>query len=722
MPIERIIGIDFGTSTSVVKIKSYKDNIPMESKDMSDYVRFDNKDSLPTLVYKTVEDTCLVGYEAVNAAVKGTLYQNFKLDLVSEDEQLRKEAIELTKIFFNYLYKTYNEQSSYFPSCHKESTYISYPAKWPKELINLMVEIAKEEGFKNVTGIDEPTAAMYAVMILEIEKLQDSGLVKYGDNANILMIDMGAGTTDLALCKYKFDNEHRVEIINTWPKAGDKILFGGREIDIILCDYIKKYLIECGLPSTKNFNEKYMDKCKAWKESNLSPIFKNSDGVVKYCGFIDTLLGMLGVDNDFPPMDRKDFESLIKEYMEQYPQLINGCMKASEEKYGFKSSDLDFIILTGGHSQWYFVNDILEGRLNKYGEVKLPKIQSHPQSVIRLSRPQETVALGLVYQRLAITVRKPEGSSESTDIGSGSGSASTSGDVSKKGFTTGNITNRALAVQHEDFIYYKNQFPDKKWGDGCIFKIHKHGREGIKLVGEVCDYFDVVQDWVYYVTSKTYAISKVRIDGSQKTQLMASQPKPVNFIKVVDDWVYYKYNLDELYRMRTDGREKTLLETSGCDFPNIVDGWIYYRRSKENGKLYKMRTDGSSKTKLYNYNCYHINVENGWIYFTDGGNDRLYKIRTDGCALTKLSNVPCFWINVVDGWIYFRKGQAYNSWYKMRTDGSSLTMLSNDSIFCLNIAGDWIYYMAVTKKNKSGPDETELYRMRINGTDKERVI
>lgn len=394
MLVERIIGIDFGTSTSVVKVKTYKDNESLGSKNAVEYVHFDNKDSLPTLVYKTVEGKYLIGYEAENAAVKGTLYHNFKLNLISPDEVLRSEAIAYTKIFFKYMYEAYDSQRSHFPACDIETTYVSYPAKWPEELRDLMISIAAGAGFKNVKGLDEPTAAIQTVMVQESEKLA----LNSQDSADILMIDMGAGTTDLVLCRYTPYDEKHIKVLNTWPKSDSKYLFGGREVDEALSEYIKAYLIDCGLPNTKNFNERYIDKCKIWKETNLSPIFKDANGIVKYCGFVDTILAMLDIDKDFPPISRNAFEDMLSGYISQFPKLIEDCM----EDIGYDAGQLDYVILTGGHSQWYFTSEILEGKLTRFGTPKLPKIAKDSKRIIKLSRPQETVALGLVYQKIAI--------------------------------------------------------------------------------------------------------------------------------------------------------------------------------------------------------------------------------------------------------------------------------------------------------------------------------
>ncbi len=394
MAVERIIGIDFGTSTSVVKVKTYDDGKPIGPREMSDYVRFNNKASLPTLVYQTEDGYYLVGDEAKSAAVRGTLYQNFKLGLIEEDPDVRKQAVYHTGIFLKHLGDAYNDQKSYFPACDIETTYVSYPVKWSRELVQTMIDLAREAGFKNVKGLDEPTAAIQTVLVQESSKLQ----LNENNCADLLMIDMGAGTTDLVLCRYSPYEDQTVTLLNMWPKVGHGGLFGGREVDEKLCDYVKGYLMQCGLPNTNNFKRDYLNECKAWKEANVSPTFKDKGGIVRYCGFINALLTMLNVDAEFPPLSRDTFETMLYDNICQFVRMINDCLLDA----GYDGTNLDYVILTGGHCQWYFTNEILDGSLQKFGRLSLPKLQAEKERIIKLSLPQETVALGLVYQGIVI--------------------------------------------------------------------------------------------------------------------------------------------------------------------------------------------------------------------------------------------------------------------------------------------------------------------------------
>ena len=397
MAISRVIGIDFGTSTSLMKVKTYEHNKSVGAEELSDYVRFDGtNDTVPTLIcYDETYKEYLIGHQAAANSSQGKLISNFKLDLFNEDESTREEALKYVKMFFEHLYEVYNSQRSSFPKCDEEVTYVSYPVKWTNELAGKMLEIAEKAGFQNVHGMDEASAAIHAVWIQQRDVLNKLN----ADTGNILLIDMGAGTTDLALCKYSA-GEKDVEIINTWPQSDQKILFGGREIDESLWEYIKNYLKDCGIPDIQN-EKRYLPGCKAWKESNVSPALGRNRAESR-CGFIQPFLALVE-PKPFPPIDRAVFEKMLEGYLKQFPDLVNGILDNTSE---YKHADIDLVIFAGGHSQWYFTDDMINGIMTAYGIIDLPKIKSDPWRVIKLARPHESVALGMVYQPISADVQR----------------------------------------------------------------------------------------------------------------------------------------------------------------------------------------------------------------------------------------------------------------------------------------------------------------------------
>jgi molecular chaperone DnaK (HSP70) len=367
--IERIIGIDFGTSTTVVRVKTYIEGEPEGSDLYVLPVKFDGQDTLPTLVFwDDVYQEYLIGYEAENMAGNGTgtLFRNFKMDLLSPDAQARENAASLTGRFFRHIYQAYSHEQDHFTPCDSVTTYVSYPAKWPKDVAAFMIDIASDAGFENVKGVDEPSAAIYTVLSQKAADLQKLG----GNSLNVLIVDMGAGTTDLALCRYDL-GENSVEIINTWPGADGGAYFGGREIDEALWSYVKGYIGSCGIPAIED-EIPYLPKSKAWKESSVSPALRKERPVTS-CAFISSLFHHLGgQEKPFPPIDRSVLEEMLKGYLYQLPALVSDMMANTP---GVAPEEVDLVILTGGHSQWYFADDMLSGMMSKYGTVDFPRIR-----------------------------------------------------------------------------------------------------------------------------------------------------------------------------------------------------------------------------------------------------------------------------------------------------------------------------------------------------------
>lgn len=397
MPTERIIGIDFGTSTSLVKVKTYRDGKPVDGDPTSTQaVEFDNgRTTAPTLI-RFLETEEYFGQEAISPKVGSTLCKNFKLDLQSPDAAAKAQAQELTRKFFRFLYEQYSGQSTRFGQFDTERTLVSYPAKWARETREFMLQAARDAGFRNVSGMDEPTAALYTVMVQESARLVQQGYLTAGKAAYVLMIDMGAGTTDLALCKYTPGGRNR--IIDTWPPAESAVLFGGREMDELLIQYLVNYLKRCDVPErmVSNFEKQNLEACKAWKEDTVSATLKNDKSVAD-CAFVTNLLMMTGeAPPPFPAIDRAVLEDYCKDYIGRYAELIAGAMAhARQADPDFNAGDLSLAVLTGGHSQWYFASDMLCCSMPGYeGGVG---VRLSADQVVTLRPPQHTVSSGLVF-------------------------------------------------------------------------------------------------------------------------------------------------------------------------------------------------------------------------------------------------------------------------------------------------------------------------------------
>lgn len=397
MSVERIIGIDFGTSTSLVKVKSYRDGQPVDGDPTSTQaVEFDNgRVTTPTLI-RFAGGAEYYGQDAVSPKLDSTLCKNFKLDLQSPDPAAKAQAQELTRKFFRFLYEQYSWQSTRFGQFDAERTLVSYPAKWKPETREFMLQAARDAGFQHVSGMDEPTAALYTVMVQESARLVQQGYLTAGKPAYVLMIDMGAGTTDLALCRYTPGGQNR--IIDTWPPAESKVLFGGREMDELLIRYLVDYLKRCGTPEkmVANVEKNNLEDCKAWKENSVSSALARG-AAADECAFVTSMLMWAGgIAAPFPAIDRAVLEDYCRDYIGRYAELIAGAMAhARQVAPEFDAGDLTLAVLTGGHSQWYFAKDMLCCTLPGYeGGVG---VRLSANQVVTLKPPQHTVSSGLVF-------------------------------------------------------------------------------------------------------------------------------------------------------------------------------------------------------------------------------------------------------------------------------------------------------------------------------------
>lgn len=296
-----------------------------------------------------------------------------------------------------------------------------------------------------------------------------------------------------------------------------------------------------------------------------------------------------------------------------------------------------------------------------------------------------------------------------------------------------------------DWIYYLHN------GDNFFYRARLDGNEVTKVTDElICD-FQVVDQWIYYnkwsnSPSEIQRIFKMKLDGTCKTKVNSDESHNIN----IDDtgWIYYSNYSDgfNLYKIKCDGTKRTKINDEYTSNINISGEWIYYESNGHYGnEQFRIKKDGSQKEKIskkYKLNSNVINLEEnydvsvsdtvmgntnsnihnegiaaiqkGWIYYNNSSDkNSLYRIKEDGTLKQKISDDKPTYINVIGERVYYNfKGNIYS----IRTNGQDKKLLENGRVSELLVAGDTIYYLL-------GRDSyNEIYKMKIDGTNKERVM
>lgn len=404
--MNRRIGIDFGTSTTVFAYKDY-DKKGNTSNRTPKLLELGGRVMFPTIVFEPEGGAARVyGFDAEEESriADGILYTNFKMDLMSGERH--DKACELIKGYFRYLRDIYKEDCSRIGIADEEETWLSYPAAWPEHIQQKMQEMAQEAGFVNVHILDEPTAAINSVLYQCKDQLWDFRLLEMGEAVNVLMIDMGAGTTDLVVCRFILGNSKPVERLLIWPPADSNDYFGGREIDEYLTDYCMEYC------EKHNYYERDFQKMKKrmsrnikkWKEGEFFRALQ-TERKPPVPEIVESNVPDISEKKDFQIVDRKSFEAMLGELLETFPKMILDCaVELRSRDNGFDLfTETDLVILTGGNSAWYFIDEYLSGKRDSaVGKVGFTRLMEQPQRLLRMGKPQQTVAYGLALNEKVI--------------------------------------------------------------------------------------------------------------------------------------------------------------------------------------------------------------------------------------------------------------------------------------------------------------------------------
>lgn len=223
-------------------------------------------------------------------------------------------------------------------------------------------------------------------------------------------------------------------------------------------------------------------------------------------------------------------------------------------------------------------------------------------------------------------------------------------------------------------------------------------------------------DWIYYVqydpTANTpmapdnSSIYKMKSDGSNKTKLITVYAFNLN---IKGDWLYYINCTDrKIYRVKTDGsNNQQISNITALNDMIIVGDWIYF--VDYSGFLMKINLDGSYYDSLWGVPRYFV-VSGNTVYFTNlGDDDSIWSTNPN----EKINDEPSFNINIYRDNIYFIDS-TFNI-CSININGGNKTILGNDKTnYSIIVDEGWIYY-----NNKN--DNNKLYKMKVDATSRVKV-
>ncbi|UXI00025.1 Hsp70 family protein [Photobacterium sp. TY1-4] len=184
------------------------------------------------------------------------------LPLNSPEEVTKASPLDATQQYLAHLAAAWNHQHPDTPLFDQDVT-ITVPASFDPAARDLTAEAARNVGFKHMTLLEEPQAAVYSWLKNNEESWRDQ--VSVGDV--ILVVDIGGGTTDLSLVAV---TEEEGNLVLNRVAVGDHILLGGDNMDLALAYRLKAKLAQEGKQLQPWQIQAITHACRDAKEALLS--------------------------------------------------------------------------------------------------------------------------------------------------------------------------------------------------------------------------------------------------------------------------------------------------------------------------------------------------------------------------------------------------------------------------------------------------------------------
>ncbi|MCS6955892.1 MAG: Hsp70 family protein, partial [Candidatus Calescibacterium sp.] len=424
------IGIDFGTSTTVVSIATIDKNTraikaePIWIKQKLSDGAIVTSEKIPSAI-ALYNNSILVGQGAADLKYKlekgKNVWFSFKMELGADlgpiyyNTQLDKNTPypiytpkDAAKVFFQYLKSQIDKYVAEKNLPQNLEFAVSIPASFEANQRKDLVEALEQSGMKisNQSLIDEPNAAFLNFIQVSENELNPL-ILPENDNTKILVFDFGAGTCDISILEIgqdikgiysknlaisKFERlggddidwliAYRYLLVSLLQENGKKesefrtsekkriithLLKTAEQLKIMICENIALQMTNRILPAN------------AWSKNKVSinvPIEIDTrkgllvleESSLSYEEFHEVMKVFLNIDSSKPYR----IESMDREFVSIFNPIQSALKKASLSK-----KDIDYVLLIGGSSKNPYVQFALKEYF-KDSELLVPRdLQTH---------------------------------------------------------------------------------------------------------------------------------------------------------------------------------------------------------------------------------------------------------------------------------------------------------------------------------------------------------
>jgi molecular chaperone DnaK len=343
MKIRKTLGIDLGTTNSVIALLDPTDSAILTGRDGQ------GRTTVPSVIARhQTQDRLVAGWEArqlrrsgrpLVASVKRHMGLDRQFDLGAEQFSAVELSARILRHCRDLIASTLNDPRYLF-----DSAVITVPAYFNHTQIEDTRRAGELAGFEVAELLHEPTAA--AMYYAWVEGHAD---------ATYLVYDLGGGTFDVSVIRRRFDDYEVVGV------SGDPFL-GGDDFDRTLASHLQEQVLKAH-PRRVNFDLQHPDGRANF--ASLVDVAERLKVALADQPSAEVHNEAVASDEDGGPVrldatvERSTFHTMIREKINRTVDCCREALARAKEKCGLTLSGIDHVILVGGSSRIPLVRETI---------------------------------------------------------------------------------------------------------------------------------------------------------------------------------------------------------------------------------------------------------------------------------------------------------------------------------------------------------------------------